>query len=275
MSKFWCFTINNPALDHENEVQSEEIVAITYQLECGEEGTPHLQGYLQLRSRHRLSFLKAINSRAHWEPRKGRHQQALDYVTKADTRVDGPWTRGEWDVQQGKRKDLDEVKELIDEGGTIQDVAEQHFGAFIRHGRGLRDYMSLRITPRSWVMDVQVHWGEPGTGKTRGCYDNHLEVYSLCQNYNGGVVWWDGYTGQDTVLIDDFYGWLPFSYLLRLLDRYPFSVRTKDGHVPFTSKVIYITSNKPWEDWYSNIDDIRRRALMRRISLIKHYSGMG
>ena len=62
--------------------------------------------------------------------------------------------------------------------------------------------------------------------------------------------WWDGYSTQETVVLDEFYGWLPFDLLLRLCDRYPLLVETKGGQVQFVAKTIIITSNSLPSNWY-------------------------
>lgn len=45
-------------------------------------GTPHLQGYLCLAAATTLKGIKKILPGAHWEPRRGTHEQAVTYVTK-------------------------------------------------------------------------------------------------------------------------------------------------------------------------------------------------
>ena len=80
--------------------------------------------------------------------------------------------------------------------------------------------------------------------------------------------WWDGYEGQDVVVIDEFYGWFEWDYLLRLTDRYPLILEGKaiSGGFQFTSKIIIFTSNKHWNNWYPNIQD--RSPLERRFECI-------
>ena len=70
LAKRWCFTINNPT-DEESfllSIWGESIEAdgeqsdasyLVFGREVGESGTPHLQGYVELRTKKRISFLKS------------------------------------------------------------------------------------------------------------------------------------------------------------------------------------------------------------------------
>jgi len=91
-SRAWFFTLNNPdetAAQLAQLLQLLEPKAYVYQLEKGENGTPHYQGavYLknaQVRPDH-------LNKKIHWERCKS-WVKAIRYCSKEDTRVDGPWT---------------------------------------------------------------------------------------------------------------------------------------------------------------------------------------
>lgn len=58
------------------------------------------------------------------------------------------------------------------------------------------------------------------------------------------------------------------------MDRYPMLVQVKGSTLPFVSKIIIITSNKPVDEWYNweNKDEIRE-AFDRRISNIFYFDG--
>lgn len=78
-----------------------------FQLEQGQTGYMHYQIYLCLHPKQRLSWLKShIDRTAHWEP--ARHpEEAREYCSKTDTRVEGPWTnirdvKGELDIRYNK-----------------------------------------------------------------------------------------------------------------------------------------------------------------------------
>ena len=82
-SKKWCFTLNNY---NENDISSiKSIVPKTNLIivgkEIGEQGTPHLQGYIEFTNKLRPLSLK-LNNGIHWEKAKGTKQQNLDYCSK-------------------------------------------------------------------------------------------------------------------------------------------------------------------------------------------------
>jgi len=88
------FTINNPGEDLQVPASWTGVDYAIWQLEKGENGTPHLQGYVCFTTNKRLSVLKKLHATAHWEIRAGTHTQAKDYNSKLDTRQAGPWEKG-------------------------------------------------------------------------------------------------------------------------------------------------------------------------------------
>lgn len=85
---FWCFTLNNYSID---DIEILETVFKSlckwyiFQEEIGEEGTPHLQGTLSLLQKSRLTELKHINPKIHWEPTKS-VKSSIAYCQKTETR---------------------------------------------------------------------------------------------------------------------------------------------------------------------------------------------
>ena len=100
--------------------------------------------------------------------------------------------------------------------------------------------------PRKFKTQVTVIYGETGVGKSRWASETYPDAYWKPPNSK----WWDNYENEETIIIDEFYGWLPYCEMLRLLDRYPCQVETKGGSVNFAPKTIIILSNKAPEDWY-------------------------
>ena len=107
----WVFTLNNPEETGEVLIArlslEDKIRYTVFQLERGENETPHFQGYIELNKPQRMSGMKKLIPRAHFEGRKGTRQQARDYCMKQDTRVAGPWEHGTFSAGgQGRRNDI-------------------------------------------------------------------------------------------------------------------------------------------------------------------------
>lgn len=120
-SRSWCFTLNTPTAEEEESLLNppEFIKWIVYQEEQGHGcAHVHFQGLLEVHSACRMTKLKTWLPRVHWEKRQGSPQQALQYVTKEDTRVRGPFLvrLSQEDLNLmlgGKTKELDVVKNKV------------------------------------------------------------------------------------------------------------------------------------------------------------------
>lgn len=248
----WCFTINNPGEGDAEALEYcfEESQAryLIFQKEKGEKETIHYQGYFFFETIKSLKQCKEISSTAHWEIAKGTPYQNKQYCSKKDTWLEGPYEFGEL-PEKGKRTDLLAVKEALDRGDSMDQISEDHFAAYCRYARGFKEYRLLHHPHRNWEMYIEVIWGPSGVGKSRSCQDEYPEAYWKSKN-SGLQQFWDGYNGEETIIIDEFYGWLSWDYLLRLLDRYPLNLDIKHGTVPISAKKIIITSNTHPKDWY-------------------------
>lgn len=93
---YWCFTLNNytvDQIDHIEQVLKHETRWYVFQEEVGEEGTPHLQGTMCLKVKQRMTQLKQIDPKIHWEPTKS-VKASLVYCTKAETAKGKVYTHG-------------------------------------------------------------------------------------------------------------------------------------------------------------------------------------
>lgn len=248
-------------------------------------GQLHWQGYVELTQPARIPQVKGWLGRpdAHLEARRGTQQQAIDYCSKVETRAhnDVDATRlGQPSGGQGERTDIAGAVALIRSGGGLRAVLEDSPETFVKYHRGLTAAAELHAEESSQTirtnLQVTVLIGPPGCGKTRAVYDECglSTVYTLTQTT--GTVWWNGYQAQPVLLLDDYYGWIPWGELLKLLDIYPLRVQTKGGftHVSYTR--VFITSNKPWDHWYAKSRPFSEQgALMRRIHSVRTYSADG
>lgn len=261
----WCFT------DYEcsriPELLKLECQYIIFQKEeCPETGKEHLQGFIQMKKRMTLAGMKKfMGSRVHFETRKGTAQQAADYCQKVESRVEGPWSAGEMS-SQGKSKNLLKIKKMIDDGAETVEVAEAEFPTWCRNHRAIESYRQMKAKKRAWPMENYCWWGDAGAGKTRAAWAKEEDLYA-----KPAGKWFDGYAGQEAVLLDDFTGDMDLSLFLKVLDRYPLRVEVKGGTCSFLAKRIYVTSNLSPEEWYPKANATQHAAIRRRFTEIKRW----
>lgn len=139
----------------------------------------------------------------------------------------------------------------------------------------VNSYSSLRAIAKDYckpkmrgAQEVHIYWGDTRTGKTRAVYELEPDVFDKPSDDK----WFDGYQGEEAILLDEFRGEIPVGSLLKWLDRYPIRVHSKGSMVPLCTKRWYITSNLNPEEWYLNIDEKTKAALFARFTLIKHFT---
>jgi hypothetical protein len=279
----WCWTLNNPVLQPIEVLEILNPVSdyVIFQLEEGEQGTPHYQGYVWFKSRKRLSAIRALLPRARWAAAKGTPQQNTVYCTKEEGRLDGWWMGGELPEQtQGKRTDLHSVAEFIQEGNGYADVADIYPHLVIKYSRGIRALLNAQRMARSSPPEVVLAFGPTGCGKTRFAMEYSVdEKKELWASPLGNGLWFDGYCGEPVALIDEFAGAgskYPLVGLLRLLDRYAIRVPVKGDFVWWCPEIIFITTNYHPREWYKWADrQPSYIALARRFSRVMWWATTG
>lgn len=294
----YCFTIMCDALpEWENflqECEEDGLPDDVSYLVAGQETAPstgkkHFQCYAEFNKKITIkkaqSLLQCPN--AHFEAARGSSKQARYYCMETEERhltghcynpkkCTGPKT--EWFVEfgesksQGKRSDLEDLKQAVLAGQSKLQIMHTNTAAW-RYMKSMDEYKMLndydQIANRGYRKpNVRVyHSSHTGSGKTRrSVWEAKGQPYYMLTKGNTGV-WWDGYTGQEYVIIDEFKGWIPFTEILRILDGYPCFVDTKGGRRMLNATTIVLTSNFPIEEWYPNVPDIE--PLRRRISHIE------
>lgn len=266
-AKCWCFTINNPTERIDYKMWEDAGVRyLSYQEEVGGENkTTHYQGYLELKDSHNLGWLKKnLLPTAHLEIARD-PDSADEYTRKEDTRVAGPWVHGSR-VRKGQRSDLQTLKESILNGESIQTLADTHFVQMVRYGKMIQNVRNILLfKERTTYPECIVFHGPTGTWKS--FYANMMKGKSAYYK-DPNNKWWDGYEQQETVIVEEFKGQMPWDTVLRLMDRWPLSVEVKGGTVPFCSQRVIFTSNFCIESWYEGKIDKDLHPLIKRIT---HY----
>jgi len=241
-----------------------------YQLELGESGNFHYQGYVEFKRATRPQKLFEIDERAHWENALGTPFENINYCSKDSTKIDGPFEIGH-KKSQGERSDVRNLKLIIKNGGSLKDVFNAEPWAFIRYSNGIQKAINLFAERRTQKTHVILVFGNTGLGKSRWAWEQSPDAYPKMANN----TWWDGYNGTDDIIIDEFKGGLPYTYLLKLLDGYPMLVEVKGGHLVFNPKNIIITCSVHPANWYHAVDHFNYAELSRRFDDIVHFVDFG
>lgn len=283
----FCFTLNNPSTEEKEAVLRCPLAKyVIFGEEKGEkDGTPHLQGYFEMKKTVRFSALKKLYPRMHIEKRGGSQRQAILYCMK------GSQSHEEWQEKedkgpnfgkgakvsesgkckkQGQRNDLEQVSNMIRSGKRPRDIAEECPTTYIKHHKGIHALVAALVQPRNEKPHVTVLWGKTGTGKSRKARELLKEdVYIWHPQQN---QWFDGYYGQTRVIFEEFRGQIPYGMLLSILDRYDCTVQLKGAIVQFAAVEIVLTSPVPPTQWYTS-EKLQREdsidQLLRRIDVIE------
>ena len=242
---------------------------LVYQLEkAPTTGQLHLQGYVAFKKRTTLKTAgSAISTHAHFTSARGTPAQNKAYCTKAD-RLQGPWEFGSLPAGHGHRSDLDSACKAIASGASASSLATTAPTTYVHYHRGLKALeFELRPSPKWREIVCHVLWGKTGVGKTRTAFESTSAGEPSPYFVKGNAQWWDGYTGQDSIIFDDFYGQVSFAEMLRLCDGYPKDVPIKGGFAAAQWTKIWFTSNVHPDQWWkgAEIPSDARDGFMRRL----------
>nr|WAE42858.1 MAG: replication associated protein [Cressdnaviricota sp.] len=258
---YWLLTI--PHADF-LPYQPPNIAWIRGQLELGVGGFLHWQIVLGCRTKCRLAAIKKLfGSSAHAELCKSAAADA--YVWKDDSAVVGTrFELGEKPISRARPADWDRVRRLAMDNRLEEIPAD----IYVRLYGNLRRIACDNAAPLGIEKRVRVYWGPTGTGKSRTAWDEaSIDAYPK----DPRTKFWDGYRGQQHVVIDEFRGDIDISHILRWLDRYPVIVEVKGSSVILKATDIWITSNLHPDSWYPLLDQETKDALHRRLT-ITHFN---
>ena len=240
--------------------------------EVGEQGTPHLQGFHQTRGGLSFKAFKKVLPSVSVKP-VGTDNGCADYCRKEDNLA---FEIGDYQEKKpGRRTDLQAVAELAKSGKSLAEIAIDAPVAVLQYPAGLARLCALNERARDRTVPKRCIclYGPTGTGKTRRVWD-HCDTLGVVPYLweNGMPTWWDGYSGEKHVIMDEYRSQLPMSYLLRLMDRYPMRVQYKGGSCQFVADYLYFTSSKHPRDWYSDSEQDKIDQLLRRFDAIYEIS---
>lgn len=257
----FCFTLNNYTDSDEKVLEKVDCTYIVYgKEEAPSTGTPHLQGYVYFKSNRGLpGVIAALPRRCHVEPARGTALQNYEYCSKSGVICE----RGERPADKRRRDpsgSADYALALkLARAGDFENIDPmlftRYYSTYLKIRSAFLQSESLKPLDQ---LPGEFYYGPSGTGKSLLARQLHPNAY--IKNCN---KWWDGYTGQDTVIIDDISPPLAKAlchHIKNWVDHYPFTAEVKGGSLFIRPKIIIMTSNYDlktlFEDEY---DFVKRR----------------
>ena len=240
---------------------------------------------------------------------KGTKAENHAYCTKEETRIEGPWyvksTAADYkgkNGNQGKRTDMDDFAKLaFEHDGNIRELANimpGHALRFNRHAQQLiadvRREAAVAAEEEHWIRQAQLAdngqdidgqqqrnlvllFGPTAVGKTtevkmQAIGRDRKKLYTK----SAANKWWDGYTDQKAVLIDEMKGksFCSIEEFNAMTNIGTHLVETKGGHAVLVAEDMYFTTNTHPTDWWGEgdrrigWDDARYRAVARRFAKV-------
>nr|WAE42789.1 MAG: replication associated protein [Cressdnaviricota sp.] len=250
---------------------NDKIEWLCYQREsCPETGKDHWQGGFKLKIRS--TFKQALQVLG-WDRPKGQcltrivqmfgtAEQVRTYCSKIKSAH--PDTFEEFGTmpkaRQGRRSDLEEVATRVKDGATTIQIADEFPVSYIKYARGISMLVEALNKPRSENCEIYLLLGDSGCGKTTKIRNSSQDLYIK----NASNHWWNGYTGEKDVLIDEVaYGHIPaLRVILALANSISYQGETKGGMVQVQCTRLFLTSNSTPENWWPCTD---LRPFYRRV----------
>lgn len=264
-SKNYCFT----SFQKEEPQWDDKMTYLCYGKEvCPTTQKEHWQGFVCFKNQIVYSGVqKSIGDRvAHVEIIKGTLADNKRYCTK-----EGNYKEFGELPKQGARHDLNDIKERIIKGDTVDKIAMEDAYIYHQYGRTLNkiEDIVMRNKERTTMTKGIWYYGKTGTGKShRAIQPYEIKDRYIAPNDNG---WFDGYTQQKVFILNDFRGEIPYNQMLQLVDKWPYSLKRRGREpIPFISELVIITSSLPPELVYHNRqNEDMLEQLLRRFEVIE------
>lgn len=195
-AKHWAFTLNNYTQADEDRLRNlgSEIDYLVAGREVGAGGTRHLQGHISLRSRKRLTQVKAlIGSNPHVEIARNVNA-SIEYCKK-----DGDYFEvGHAPSGAGSRTDIDAFKDDVKSGNIdLKAIREIHSEVYAKYPRFCQEYIQDHLPDKAIPAHALRPWQATLNGDLNREPDDRTITFIVDQAGNQGKTWFAHYYRQN------------------------------------------------------------------------------
>lgn len=146
----WFFTLNNPTKDDavalDKIKENKSVIFAAWQLEKGEQGTPHFQGFCLTEPIRWKAVREILGGRAWVTKKKGTNAECMTYCHNKDKEgfLDGPWQCGK--LPSSDEKMPTRIKQMADDlaaGKSLLDIAKGDAITYMLHHRKAEAYINI------------------------------------------------------------------------------------------------------------------------------------
>lgn len=268
-SRHFCFTLNNYTQEEITSLREVGCKYLTFGKEVGDEGTPHLQGFVSFKSLKSIPQVRRLLGRAYFKAKvkESTFDQAIDYCHKdGDIFEKGERPLDSKSKGMGEKRRWDDAYDLAKQGdleAIDKDILIRCYGTLKR----IKADEEMQRPKPDTEQQMLWYWGKAGTGKSRKAREDHPDAYLKACN-----KWWDGYVpgSRSVVLIEDFdIAHNCLAHHMKIwADRYDFSAEVKGGTMRIRPSQIIVTSNyHPSEIWGENPSSLE--PILRRFQCVE------
>ena len=272
----WIICLNNPTKEEISSVISasehKSVLNCSIGNEVGEEGTPHLQGWIRFQNGKTLNATKTFlgSKRWHLEQQMGSDFDAWNYtrkegdilIDKGDHPIEGEKLDSKWAI----------INRLITDGADLLTILERYPDTIRQIGQ-LKQLIyehSHTAQKSEWRdLDITYIYGDSGTGKTRHVMDSYGygNVYRITDKKNP----FDGYQGQEVIVFEEFRSSFMLDEMLNYLDGYPIQLPCRYANKYAGWVKVFIITNIDLSEQYQRVQENHfesYNALLRRIDRV-------
>lgn len=228
-------------------------------------GAAHRHGLIIFKKKQRPSAVRRLFPNVHFETVRGTLTEARDYCLKEG----GPAHLELGSIDLSEKKKISDKVALALKDTSLRELFDMYPGYVMNNYLKL-EAMQARMakweskhTPRTviWI------YGDTGVGKTR--YGSELFPDAPILDYVDPFM--HGYNLEKVVILDELRYDVPLRTLLRLTDRYRYTVNVKNGSLPWLAETIIVTAPEPPQGIYTtdrgcSADNVQQ--LLRRLSCV-------